>query len=291
MRTIGSEQLRTFEGGIFNADDSRRFAAEVLLQNLERLVATLVTWMQDSDFEPRKVELGFGLPGAELPGWEIDLGGGRTLLLRGRVDRIDLFTPAGGGMTLAAVIDYKSSAKKVDAVKLHNGLELQLLSYLGWLRQVPAQEFGATTLVPAGVFYVGLRGGMNGADSRDETFDDPDAARRRAFQHSGRFNENFSAQFDRTDSGEPYATHHASRNKLGAEEFTQLIADVERHLKEFGNRILDGVIDIAPYRKGQETACGRCEFQAVCRFDPWVEPFRSLKPLPKKTPAKKAKKA
>ena len=49
------------------------------------------------------------------------------------------------------------------------------------------------------------------------------------------------------------------------DDFAKLIADVEQHLKGFGNRILDGVVEIAPYRKGQETACQRCDFQGICR--------------------------
>ncbi|HEY0548811.1 MAG TPA: PD-(D/E)XK nuclease family protein, partial [Verrucomicrobiae bacterium] len=286
LRQIGVEKLKSFEGGLFDADQARRFTAEMLLQNLERLVATLVAWMEHYRFEPQRVELAFGLTGAELPGWEIDLDGGRKLLLRGKVDRIDLLPLPDSNSALAVVIDYKSSARKVDAVKLHNGLELQLLSYVGWLRQAPAEKFGVRELIPAGVFYVGLRGGVKGAGSRDETFDEPEAARRKAFQHSGRFNENFYGHLDATDSGEQFATHYMSRNKTKAEEFTQLVADVERHVKQFGNRILDGVIEIVPYRKAQETACSRCEFQGVCRFDSWVEPFRPLQPLPRKAATK-----
>jgi ATP-dependent helicase/nuclease subunit B len=280
LRQIGEEKLPTFENGLFNADEARRFTAQVLLQNLERLVTTLVAWMKQYQFNPEAVELAFGLEKSDLPGWEIALGNGRKLMLRGRVDRIDLLR-RDDNSALAVVIDYKSSARRVDTLKLHNGLELQLLSYLGWLRQLPPEQFNATQVVPAGVFYVGLRGGHKGASSRDDTYEDPDATRRRAFQHSGRFNSEYYAHLDKDELGEQFATHHASRNAMRPDEFQKLITDVEEHLRRFGNEILDGVVKIAPYRKGHETACDRCDFSSVCRFDAWTEPYRSLTSIPK----------
>ena len=173
---------------------------------------------------------------------------------------------------------------KLDATKLFNGLELQLLSYLGLLRQLTPSG-GLPKLIPAGVFYVGLRGSEGTASTRNEALEAGEPERRLAFQHSGRINEAWAAHLDKAGLGEQFKTGPRSREMFPAAEFEQLIDDVENHLKKFGHRVLDGVVDIAPYRKGQETACSRCDFQALCRFDPWVEPFRSLKPLPKKTPA------
>jgi ATP-dependent helicase/nuclease subunit B len=68
-----------------------------------------------------------------------------------------------------------------------------------------------------------------------------------------------------------------------------LIDGVEKHLKEFGRRVLEGAIEIAPYRKSKEVACARCEFASVCRFDPWQQPYRSLAAPPKASKPKKGK--
>jgi ATP-dependent helicase/DNAse subunit B len=57
-------------------------------------------------------------------------------------------------------------------------------------------------------------------------------------------------------------------------------------LKDFGREILDGKIAVEPYRRNQrDTACLRCEFQGICRFDPWLEPYRPLKPPPRRSAA------
>jgi ATP-dependent helicase/nuclease subunit B len=158
VREIGRGELAEYERGLFQADQARRFVGDILLDNLERLVSTLVTWMAHYQFDPCAVELEFGLGQSALPGWRLPLGDGREMLLCGRIDRIDVCELDGQGEALGVVIDYKSSGKKIDATKLHHGLELQLLSYLGFLQQLPA-TVPLRKLVPAGVFYVGLRGG------------------------------------------------------------------------------------------------------------------------------------
>ena len=127
---------------------------------LEDFVAALVEWMRQYDFEPRAAEVEFGGPpeGGGLPAWELDLGSGQRLVFRGRIDRIDL-CPVGSE-ALAVVMDYKSSLHKLDPVLLRHGLQLQLPAYLSVLRRLPDAEklFGASRLIPAGVFYINLRG-------------------------------------------------------------------------------------------------------------------------------------
>jgi ATP-dependent helicase/nuclease subunit B len=277
-RAIGRELLKKHHYGLFDVDDGRRFTGEVLLENVERLVSTLVTWMEHYQFDPRAVELEFGLGKSPLPGWRLPLNDGRELVLCGRIDRIDV-CEREGTPALGIVMDYKSSGKKVDAAKLYNGLELQLLSYLGFLRQLSPSAH-LPQLVPAGVFYVGLRGSADAAQSRGEVFENPEATGRSAFRHEGRFDGAWHAHLDGAGCEEQFSSHYTV--KLAPEAFTQLMVDVEAHLKRLGAEILDGKISIEPYRKNQrDTACVHCEFKCICRFDPWIEPYRALKSLPK----------
>jgi ATP-dependent helicase/nuclease subunit B len=64
---------------------------------------------------------------------------------------------------------------------------------------------------------------------------------------------------------------------LDSEAFGALLQLVEAHLKRIGTEIFAGTVAPAPYRKGSETACDECAFRAVCRFDPWVQPYRVLR--------------
>ncbi len=283
---IGNEKLNTFQQGLFTSEEARRFTGRTLIGNLENLIGTLIGWMAHYQFDPQAVEVEFGIsPESPLPAWRIDLGNDRALLLRGRIDRLDLYQTLQGE-TLAAVLDYKSSPRKVNATKLHNGLELQLLSYVGLLRQAtPAAAL--PKLKPVGVFYVGLRGQSKAAASRDEALNDAATKRRKSFQHSGRFDKSAGELLDSHGGSEQFATHHASKNAMDPVDFEALIAGVEEHLRRFGNQILDGAVEIAPFRKGSETSCDHCEFATICRFDPWTESYRKLEPVPPKPKAEK----
>ena len=89
MAAICAALIPQFEEGLLAADAPSRFAARGMARALEDFVAAMVEWMRQYDFEPRAAEVEFGGPpeGGGLPAWELDLGGGRRLVFRGRIDR------------------------------------------------------------------------------------------------------------------------------------------------------------------------------------------------------------
>jgi ATP-dependent helicase/nuclease subunit B len=309
VRQIGEQLRGEFRDGLFEANDAGRFHAEVLTAQLEKLIAVLVGWAPQYGFDPRAVELDFGLRESRLAGWRLDLGGGHTLLLRGLIDRVDLCRPPAGDQALVAIIDYKSTVRPLDKTKLHHGLQLQLLSYLGALRhlQNPAEMFGVVGLKPAGAFYVGLRGATASASTRTEALEGHERARKERYQHQGRFDAQGLRHFDtrpEATAGDQFKYRlkndgglTATSEALPSDKFQQLLDQTEQHLRRIGQEIFAGNAAVAPYRKGSETACEHCKFRPICRFDPWVEPYRVLRPPPKPeessppaAPVRKAKK-
>ena len=287
---IGEELLPTHRDGLFLADDGKRFVGRVLIAATQKVVETLVAWMPQYDFDPSRVEVTFGLDEQGLPPWRIELAGGHGLVLRGRIDRIDLCRPEGIRQILAVVIDYKSRSRSLDTVKLQNGLELQLLSYLGAIQHLAD---GAGTprmpeLVPAGVFYVGLNLKRDSVRTRTDARANSGKAIRRGFQHSGRFNARYLGHLDNRDEPKGDQFRYAINNNgsfakgrtdaLDAAAFQRLLSDLETHLRRIGEAIFDGDASVAPYRKRSETACDFCAFRSVCRFDPWAQPYRVLRP-------------
>ena len=133
----------------------------------------------------------------------MDLGDGHKLALHGRIDRVDLWREPGSDTALAVVMDYKSGGKKLDAILVEHGVQLQLLTYLNALRHWadPHDVLGVARLVPAGVFYVNLRGQYDSGDTRDEVLDDADEARKRAYRHTGRFDASVAAKAGSRRSG------------------------------------------------------------------------------------------
>ena len=292
VRRIGKELLASYRRGLFTADAARQFSGETLLGALETLIDVLVGWARDYEFDPAVVETGFGLKDAPWPALRVDVAGGRALLLRGRIDRVDVWRDDASGAALAVVVDYKSSSRKPDRLKLHHGLQLQLPTYLAALERLPEARatLGASALTPAGVFYVNLRGEFPSAKSRAEALADPATALREGFRHAGRYDEQFLARLDPRGNGEQFKTHRAAHDRMDSAAFRDLLDRAVENLRRCGGEIFSGTIAPAPFRKGGETACDHCAYAGVCRFDAWTQPFRTLaEPPAPAAPAAKPK--
>jgi len=284
---IGNDLMPKFRDGLLMADAASRFSAQSMVTSLQEFVAAIVGWMKQYEFEPQAVELRFDTKKGVLPFWEMPLGDGHSLLFGGAIDRVDLLPIAGTKKAYAVVMDYKSSGKKLEPLFMKHGLQLQLLAYLTVLRKLPqaAELFGFEALVPAGVFYVNLRGESDPGKSRDEVLNDSDNGQR-AYRHSGRFDWSVIRHLDTT--GAEVGTqfnyrltkskdfNRTSKDPMLTTEFGQLLEDVEANLVRMGQEIYQGAIKPNPYQKGNDRACGNCEYQGVCRIDPWTHEFRVL---------------
>src|ERR1019366_9482450 len=109
------------------------------------------------------------------------------------------------------VTDYKSGGKKLDSLLVKNGVQLQLLAYLAEIRSWPpevwaqlnqpaafslsspqeergegeeSKKFTALKIIPAGAFYVNLRGEFKGGGSRAEVLGDIES-KKLAYRHNG----------------------------------------------------------------------------------------------------------
>ncbi len=291
---IAAAQTEHFRDGLFRDSAETVFAARALAESLQDFVAVIVAWLREqNEFDPAAAELAFdNKPDVNVPAWEINLGGGHKLALHGRIDRVDLWRSLRTATDEAAVvvIDYKSSSKKLDKILVEHGVQLQLLAYLNVLRhwKNPREVFGVNRLIPAGVFYVNLRGEYKGSGSRAEILADADESRRKAYRHTGRFDADVLAQLDRTGAADQFnyrRNNDGSLRKGSVEamlrvEFEKLLDGVETQLRVMGERIFSGAAQVDPYRKGKQTPCEYCDYQAACRIDKWTHAYRVLRAAP-----------
>jgi len=285
-----------YREGLLQATEQTRFLARAMTESLQDFAEILVGWMrQQYLFDPVLVELPFGENEAQ-PAWTIDVGGGHQVQVYGRIDRVDFFRPPGTDETLCVVIDYKSSQKQLDPVLLANGLQLQLLTYLNVLRDWPHPQefFGVPRLVPAGVFYVNLRGKYSFAANRTDALKEPDQGRKLAYRHAGRLDLAALPYLDsRTGArkGDQFNVRvledgridRRCRDPLATADFLRLLDSVKLRLVEMGREIYSGTAALAPYRRGSTTACAQCGYQWICRIDPWTQRFRQLAQKPSET--------
>lgn len=292
VRQLGAELESTFGDGVFRADKRSQFVARSLTRAIESFIETTVAWMRDrNDFDPVAAELRFGDDG-DLPPWTLVLDEKHSLLFTGLIDRVDLWKDPNQSHALCVVVDYKSSARKMDERMLANGLQLQLPAYLSALRSLPNPSIliGVERILPVGVFYVSLRGEHKRGQNRDEVVNDS-AARATAYRHSGRFDAAYLNQLDRqcltpnsaktptqfnfkiTAKGE---LHKRYKDPMQAHDFLEMLDRVEAQMIEMGKRIFNGEATVAPYRHNNATPCDFCDYRAICRIDPWTHPYRAL---------------
>jgi len=275
-----------FRDGLLRDSFQSQFAARAMTESVQNFIEVIVSWMREQyQFDPAAVELDFGEEGSPFPAWTIALDGGRELSLRGRIDRVDVCRDSQHHSGMVVVLDYKSSRRRLDPVLVAHGIQLQLPAYLSALAQFPDTHrvFGVQKLLPAGVFYVNLRGQFDNGKTRAEVLGGHDS-RRAAYRHTGRFDAGTLHKLDSAGAADQF---HYSRNQDGTlrkravealtqEEFQAWLDRVEFQLRRIGNEIFAGVAKLDPYRKGQETACDHCDYAAACRIDPWTHRFRVL---------------
>jgi len=290
IKTIAASMVVSFRDGLLQASEESRFTARVLTESLEDFVETLIAWMrQQYAFDPDAVELPFGDEANGFPPWELDLGEGHRLLLHGRIDRIDLCRDADSDEAACVVVDYKSSLKQLDPLLMEHNLQLQLAAYLNVLRRWPNPRplFGVARLIPAGVFYVNLRGRYDRGENRDEALASVEDARMLAYRHTGRFDTQYLRKLDsrpEAKKGDQFnyslnkdgSMSRNSREALATEDFLAMLDAVEAGLMGMGRQVYAGVAKIDPYRKGLMTACDQCDYRSICRIDPWTHSYRVL---------------
>jgi ATP-dependent helicase/nuclease subunit B len=288
---ISNGLVANYREGLLEASEETRFMARILTESLQDFIETMVSWMRHQYlFDPKAVELPFGEE-EDSPAWSIPLPNGCRLELRGRIDRIDLFQGAGSpDGALCVVIDYKSSQKQLEQLLVENGIQLQLLTYLNVLHRWPGSQarFGIRRLIPAGVFYVNLRGKYKRETNRLDALADPERTRKQAYRHTGRFDVRALRQLDgRTEAREGDQFNYRvtangtlnknSREALSTAEFEALLKSAETNLKKMGQLLYAGRAEVAPYKAGKDVACQQCDYASICRIDPWTHRYRILR--------------
>ena len=147
------------------------------------------------------------------------------------------------------------------------------------------KKLGALKIIPAGAFYVNLRGEYKGGGTRAEILADADESRRKAYRHTGRFDAGALAHLDRTGAEDQFnyrrnndgSLRKGSVEAMPRAEFEKLLDGVEMQLRAMGERIFSGAAQVDPYRKGKQTPCEFCDYQAACRIDKWTHEYRVLR--------------
>ncbi|WP_062352148.1 helicase-exonuclease AddAB subunit AddB [Bacillus kwashiorkori] len=270
---------------------SNRF--QYIKRKLEKIIyrSTLILseHAKSSGFSPIGMEVSFGGKKADLPSLKFNLNNGAKMELVGRIDRVDKAKTDDG--YYLRVIDYKSSKRELDIGEVYYGLTLQMLTYLDILL-INAQKLVDDEAKPAGMFYFHIHNPL--IKSNTELADDEvEEEIFKRFKMNGLVlsDADVVQLMDQTlqtgeskiiSAGLKKDGNLTARSKAVTEtDFTNLRKYVHKVFINTGNEILDGKIDLAPYKLKDRTACTFCPFKSICQFDPALREnnYRNLTPL------------
>jgi ATP-dependent helicase/nuclease subunit B len=254
---------------------------------LAETVVTLARMSRAGDFRQISSELRFGFSTESDDSRLITTLASKKIRLRGCIDRIDL---AQIGQKQAAVVfDYKKRPTSFSFREFYHGLELQLPMYLLALSQMKFAD--KEIALPAGAFFIPIeppaeRASIGDFEKQGEKFT------RRA---RGIFNGEFAKNLDNAiESGwsefynfyfsKKEQAQYGSYGKSGAlkpEHFDAVLNYTKNKITEFADKIFQGHIQITPYRLGKESACSRCIYSCLCKFDWQINRYNPLTSLNK----------
>jgi ATP-dependent helicase/nuclease subunit B len=276
-------ETKPLVGELSSARD--RYLADRSRSELGRVLKTQKSVGVAGAFRPKRAELSFGFDKDEsLPALVITTPKGRDVRLRGYIDRVDLAEVSDE--LLGVVIDYKRTRKKkLDLSEVYHGLSLQLLAYLLVLAE-RGETIAGRPIVPAGVLYMSIIDGYRRVKhpSVADTTTRESSYRPRGLLNTGKLR---AIEADAPTSGwsPTFALYRTKDGGLGyaektdgadANEFSALLKHTRLKLGAWADQLLDGVIDVAPFRHKTSTPCSWCSYRSVCRYEVGLTKMRVL---------------
>jgi len=235
-----------------------------------------------SKFHPELFECSFG--GQHGPDKTVDLvydlHENNRLQLVGQIDRIDVNEQGSHFM----IIDYKTGNAAINVVDVYYGLKLQLLTYLLVANQLMLQG-KESPMLPAGMLYFFLKRPVLPMKNHSHDPQEIREALDSELKMPGwvLLDKDIAEQIDNTlytdnksrflkikykdvQKNPTFDARSLSMLK-SQEDFALLMEYIELILKDTGQQVLDGRIDINPYRKDKKTPCTYCKYHPLCGFD------------------------
>ena len=249
---------------------------DVMKRQIFELVRSLRLMAQAGSLKLTGSEIDFGFGGG-ANGLSLTTPAGANVLLRGKIDRLDL---TSGG--IAVVYDYKSrSDPDMDWQKLYYGLDIQLPVYVLSVNSADRGQMKDIKAVAA--FYVPV---ISGGDNRRLTDSLGELPVRKA---RGFYDGDYYVSLDNTiDAGMSSAFYaigikkdggfnkNASGDMLTSQELEQMTQFIRRKIGEICDSIIAGDISISPCSLKGRAACENCDFKPLCRFDRQINGYNIL---------------
>ena len=274
------EETFNYGDDIFNASYRNNYQSVRLKRIIDRVVRTMLSQLKSGAFTPVGIEEEF-------------ITGG----FKGRIDRIDSvlsdYLPDGkllmeskeyqnfNKAEYIRVIDYKSGNRTLDLDRAFYGLDLQLFTYLDYVRKELGRrgEHKNNLIIPSGAYYFHMDDPVIDFGQGEEAVLKSlrlDGITLNGKQNIGLIDKamtDSSGLIASTESnviklrtkkdGEPGSLAQLYSN----EEINKLIDNSNFEIEKFKKKIMEGEISPVPYSLGKEKGCDYCEYKGICGFD------------------------
>ncbi len=272
------ETAERYNNEIMRDSAKNTFVTRNVGRIVHRCLEALRAQWEASAFTETKSEVAFG-PADRLPSMSFTLDNGTKVDLNGRIDRLDLLEEQH--QILIRILDYKSSLKKIDEVKLADGRQIQLFLYLQAAMEKLKQEHPDKDIVPASIAYFYLHNPLPTEDGKTGV----EEAAAEELKERGYANEDRSVleKIDRdigakstTLSGSIFkkdGSFSANAPVMPQDQLKALAQGASDTVKALSRAVSEGAIAVSPH----QGACDYCPYRSVCGFDEKIPGFRTVK--------------
>jgi ATP-dependent helicase/nuclease subunit B len=252
-----------YKDKLFKSTAKNRYFTNRISTVVGNAVKVLAKQVENAGYTVKDVEISFtAQESAEL---NIPLDNGGNMQLSGRVDRLDI--KESESIMYAKVIDYKTGSVSFDATLAYNGLQLQSI-YMNGAEGIVKREYPEKEVHTGGFAYFHIKDQYIETDGTEST---------------EQIEEKIMKEMEMTGIVNLAAEPNAKKNGVEESTLKSIKAKVEKEAKKLGNKIANGDVEIAPYKRKDNTACDYCPYKAICGFDcnlPGYE-YRRLKEVSK----------
>ena len=250
------EEVGTYREGIFKQGKEEEYRTGRIKDVCAENAWTLVQHVRNGDIVSMDFEAVFGRGSGNIPPVEVEISGGRKVLIEGKIDRADVL--ADGSVK---IIDYKTGKEKFSIAEAKAGWRLQLMLYLKAAQRRKAK--------PAGVFYFMI-------DEKSETgrMDGVVVDKTSVIESIAGDFQDYSNIIPVRKLKNGSIKGNSAGSLLSEEEFGELQDAVDDKVKALCGELISGCIDVRPKRSGSMTACTYCGYKGICNFDVSFDGFR-----------------
>ncbi len=243
------------------------------------LIDNVTKEFEDSDFRPAFFELHINGKDGNPNSLSIPLSNGASVVLKGYVDRIDLWKD--GEKVYVRIVDYKTGSKEFELEDVAHGINTQMLLYLFSVCRSPGTKLkesaeldGEALPIPSGIVY--LSSAISKVNLKDYGTSEEEILQisEDKLSRSGILLNDERILRAMSNSGSKNILLGVTKNQDGTfdgkslisfDDFNALYGEIKETLCHIGNKIYEGYADCKPIEYGDADPCKYCNVRPMCR--------------------------